>query len=224
MFRLSPVNSREKSYCVIIGLSCKLDNMKYILVILFSTQSFALNLIDFKAIPKRWSVNKSIMKSLIKGNIHSESYVKTQSKTQIFDHFSLGFHDKACYKSLRKLSLLEEYKNLIGFITASTYAEKRRHLQLKADHFLMPFPMIVDIIVDRPTKPGIYPFTFPTGMFTGLQGTLTIKEVDKRCLFIVESKWSGKKSKIPDSILEFFSAALAKLGAQKMFRMTSHGH
>ena len=172
----------------------------------------------------KWKLNKSLLNNIEKGHIYSDSKVYNLKNEQVFEHFSTGFHSKTCSKSLRKLAMYEEYKNMISFIKTSTYNKKRKLLTLKADHFLLPFPMIVDVIVGELNGPGVYPFRFPTGMFKGLKGKLTIHQnVDKkRCLYFVRTYWKGPQSRIPNKILEFFSSALTKKGAEVMFRMTSH--
>jgi hypothetical protein len=78
--------------------------------------------------------------------------------------------------------------------------------------------MIIHIIVDRPTKAGRYPFTFPTGIFTGLTGYFDIKQVDKKCIFYAQSSWNGNKTRLPNFIIEIFSETLSKMGGAILMR------
>jgi hypothetical protein len=128
-----------------------------------------------------------------------------------------GAHKKKCTKILRKLSMFDQYKNWISFINESKYEPQNRLLSIKADHVLLPFPMIVHVIVDRPTKEGTYPFIFPTGIFKGLKGTMYIKQQKNFCTVYSEANWSGLK-KIPDFAVELFSETLTKLAAKALLR------
>ena len=116
--------------------------------------------------------------------------------------------------------MLESYKDWIGFIKYSDYNEKSHLFTLRADHPLLPFPMIIHIIVERPTKQGRYPFTFPTGIWSGLAGYFEVVEFENRCLLYAESHWKGKKTKIPGFIVEIFSETLSKIGGEVLMRKT----
>ncbi len=144
----------------------------------------------------------------------------TLKRYQSFTLNAAGLHKNNCVTVLRKLSMLEKYQDWISFIKSSTYNEERKLFTVKADHTLLPYPMIVHIIMDRPTKPGVYKFTFPTGMFAGLKGTYTIKEINKRCLIYAESAWQGNKTSIPNMVIELFVEGLSKSGAELLMRKT----
>jgi hypothetical protein len=116
--------------------------------------------------------------------------------------------------------MLEKYQDWISFIKSSKYSEDRKLFTVKADHTLLPYPMIVHIITERPTKPGAYKFSFPTGMFAGLTGTYTIKDINNRCLIYAESSWEGKKTAIPNLVIELFVEGLSKTGAELLIRKT----
>ena len=131
---------------------------------------------------------------------------------------AVSFHPKTCKKALRKLQLLENYSEWIDFIKISKYNDKTKLLTIFADHMLLPYPMIVHINVERPTKPGIYKFSFPTGIFTGLAGTFHITEINHQCLLFAKSYWSGTPTSIPDLVIELFSEGLAKLGGDILIR------
>jgi hypothetical protein len=116
--------------------------------------------------------------------------------------------------------MLENYKNWIDFINYSEYQEQSHLFTLKADHPLLPYPMVIHIIVERPTKKGKYPFSFPTGLFGGLKGYFEILEFEKKCFFYAESHWEGKKTKLPGFIVEIFSETLSKVGGELLMRKT----
>lgn len=167
-----------------------------------------------------WKLNESSLEYLDSGEVLTEAEVKSGDKTQSFVLNGAGLHKNRCTTVLRKLSMLEKYQDWISFIKSSKYNEKRRLFTVKADHTLLPYPMIVHIIMDRPTKVGVYNFAFPTGMFAGLTGTYTIKDINNHCLIYVESSWSGKKTAIPNLVIELFVEGLSKSGAELLMRKT----
>ena len=167
---------------------------------------------------KNWKLSQTQKKYLQKGVVLANSDVTTKNNQQVFKLKALAYHSVGCQRALRKLSLLEEYHNYIGFIDRSTYQEKSKLFTLRASHTLLPFPMIIHILVDRPTQVGVYPFVFPTGMFQGLRGEFEIKEFKGRCLFYAHSLYKGKKSKIPDLVVQVFSETLSKLGGELLLR------
>ena len=169
-------------------------------------------------VSRHWKLNSEQKKYLKRGEILSEATVESDGVNQHFFLQGMAMHKKGCTKVLRKLSVLESYKDWISFIKRSDYNEKNRLFTLKAEHLLLPYPMIVFIIVDRPTKPGVYPFVFPTGLFKNLAGFFEIKEINNRCIVYTESKWSGPKTKIPNLAIEIFSEALSKTGAEILMR------
>lgn len=180
-----------------------------------STQKELKNYLDNK-----WKLTKTQEKYLQNGKVLSLAKVDSNEQKQSFSLKAVALHKRGCKKVLRKLSRLENYKNWISFIKSSEYLERSHLFTLKADHPLLPYAMVVHIIVERPTKPGKYPFTFPTGMFTGLQGYFEITEFDKKCFFYAQSHWSGKPTKLPDFAIEVFSETLSKLGGEILMRKT----
>ncbi len=168
----------------------------------------------------RWKLSKTQKKYLKKGEVLAVSNVEDFDSKQSFELKALAMHPKKCKRALRKLSMLENYENWIDFIKKSTYSPDNKLFTIKADHPLLPFPMIVHIIVDRPTKEGKYPFTFPTGMFRGLKGFFEIKEIDKKCTFFASSNWVGPKTRIPNLVIEIFSETLSKVGGKILIRKT----
>ena len=194
--------------------------MKYIAFIViftvFTSSVKAENLSEYTK--KVWDLNKAEQEYLQKGQILTISKVETLDNKQQFNMKAMALHPKKCSRILRKLSRLENFSDWVSFIKKSTYQDNSRLFTLRAEHALLPFPMIVHIIVDRPTKQGRYKFMFPTGIFTGLKGHFEIKEFDKRCLFFAKSFWKGKPTKIPNLIIELFSGGLTKMGGDILMR------
>jgi hypothetical protein len=165
----------------------------------------------------KWKLTKTSLDYLNNGEILAESSVSSADKNQSFDLKAAAVHPKNCTKVLRKLSMLENYDEWISFIKKSDYSDERSLATIKADHVLLPYPMIVHILVKRPTKPGVYPFSFPTGIFKGLSGTFTIDERQGKCMVFSKSHWSGKKQ-IPDFVVSIFAETLTKLAGKILFR------
>lgn len=193
-----------------------MKNKVLTLLFLFYATTTNASLTDF--IDRHWKLNSTQKTHLKEGKILSEATVESDEINQHFFLQGMAMHKKGCVKVLRKLSVLENYKDWISFITRSDYNEKSKLLTLRAEHILLPYPMIVFIIVERPTKPGVYPFVFPTGLFKNLAGFFEIKEINNRCVVYVESKWSGPKTNIPNLVIEVFSEALSKKGAEILMR------
>lgn len=177
----------------------------------------------------RWDLSRTQKRYLLEHKVLADAEVKTfdskmdrakKLKRQSFNLKALALHTKNCTKALRKLSMLEEYKNWIGFIKRSDYNEINKLFTLSADHPLLPYPMRIHIIVNRPTKEGLYNFTFPTGLFRGLKGFFEIKEFNNKCLFYASSNWEGRKTKLPDFVIELFSETLSKIGGELLMRKT----
>ena len=192
----------------------------FVLLYTFSTKSFAQVLEINKFFDKKWNLNKESIKEILDGKVLVDAIVDSENKKQSFILKAAALHPKKCSKALRKLSLFENYDEWISFIKSSIYDEKYRLLTLKANHTLLPYPMLVHIIVDRPTKPGIYPFTFPTGIFTGLKGQFEIQSFGKRCIFYAHSNWQGKDTGIPDFVVELFAETLSRIGGEVIIRKT----
>lgn len=168
----------------------------------------------------KWKLNETEKKYLEKGEILANADVADHNQKQVFQMQATGLHTKKCRKVLRKLSLFENYPEWISFVKKLTYNDESHLLTMHADHPLLPFPMIVHIIVKRPTKTGKYSFVFPTGIFKGLKGYYEIKEFDQQCFFYAESFWQGAKTKIPSMVIELFSETLAKIGGEVLMRKT----
>lgn len=175
-----------------------------------------------KEVSSIWKLSKTDYKYLQNSKVLSKSNVTDKNGQQKFNLKALALHPYPCFKALRKLSQLDQYSNWIDFIKTSHYNSKNRLFTLTADHTLLPYPMIIHIIVDKPTKTGKYPFIFPTGMFTGLKGEFVIKDFENKCLFTAYSNWEGKKGKIPNFVIELFSETLSRIGGEILIKKTRY--
>lgn len=209
----------EKSNCVNLNFAHNRAMKNWIITLFFLIHypvSQAETLSEYTK--KVWNPSFTESEYLNEGKILAIADVTSNKKIQTFHMRAMALHQKKCTKVIRKLSQLENYSDWISFIKKSTYQEDVRLFTINAEHSLLPFPMIVHILVDRPTKIGKYNFKFPTGMFTGLTGHFEIKEFNGRCLFYGKSFWEGPKTKIPDMIIELFSETLTKMGGEILMR------
>ena len=192
----------------------------FVLTLIFFNFCHADDVSDFFL--KYWKMSPQAIEAVKNKEIISDADVETKDNEQYFVMNGAALHNKSCTTAFRKLSRLENYKDYVDFISQSNYKEKDRLFVVRADHTLLPFPMLVYIIVDRPTKEGKYPFSFPTGIFPGLSGDFIIKEINGRCALYVHSFWKGKKTKIPDLVIEMFSETLARIGGEVLIRKSQY--
>ena len=192
--------------------------MKWFVLVLFIPLAQALPLELKNYLDSRWKLNDTEQKYLLAQKILTKADVSSFGDKQNFDMQAAAWHKRNCQRVIRKLSQFELYPDWISFIKKLSYNEQTNLLTMHADHPLLPFPMVVHVIVERPSKPGRYPFTFPTGIFRGLKGHFEISQFDKKCFFYAESKWFGDKSKIPDTVIEIFAETLARIGGDILMR------
>lgn len=198
-------------------------NIISLLFILFATAASGE-----ENILKHWNLSDSISESITKGNLYADAKVDTLAKKkgqkladQSFDFIIAGLHPKSCQIALRKLSKYENFKDWLSFMKRSDYSAKSQMIQLKVDHFLFPVPLIISFKIPRITKAGDYPYQFPHGFLKGLKGTIYVREVKGRCLFVTDAKWLGPDTKYPDIVLSIFSETVSKLGMKRLFRISS---
>jgi hypothetical protein len=191
----------------------------YFSLFLFSQALFAKDAELFKFYNNHWQITNKSIEYIKNGEILAESTVDSHKrKIQSFKMNIAAMHKRSCPRVLRKLSMYENYSDWISFIKSSQFDEKNKLLTIKADHTLLPFPMIVHILVKRATTQGKYDFSFPTGMFKGLKGKFIIKQHKAGCAFYADSKWRGKDTKIPNFVIELFSETLTKMAGDILFR------
>lgn len=197
------------------------------LLILTSIVSFSLygadqnnNVLPYK---------KKLKEKILKGEIFSEAKVKSlvlvqDQKTEEIQElrFSIaGFHQKSCEYALKKLSLYESYSKFLDFVKSSEYSEEKQEINFLLSHTLLPYDMRLIFKLPRITKEGVYPFSFEIGLLKDLKGTIYVEKVNNRCLFYSKADWSGKDTKIPNTIFEIFSQTLAKLTMERLFRISN---
>ena len=197
------------------------------LLILTSIVSFSLYGADQKnnVLPYK----KNLKEKIFAGEIFSESKVKSLvlvqgPKTEEIQelHFSIaGFHQKSCEYALKKLSLYESYSKFLDFVKISQYDEQKQEINFLLSHVLLPYDMRLIFNLPRITKEGTYPFSFDQGILKDLKGTIYVEKIDNRCLFYSKADWSGKDTKIPNVVFEFFSQTLAKMTMERLFRLSN---
>lgn len=202
-------------------------NQLCFLLILTSIVSFSLYGADQKnnVLPYK----KNLKEKIFAGEIFSESKVKSLvlvqgPKTEEIQelHFSIaGFHQKSCEYALKKLSLYENYSKFLDFVKQSQYDEKKQEINFLLSHTLLPYDMRLIFNLPRITKEGTYPFSFDQGILKDLKGTIYVEKIDNRCLFYSVADWSGKNTKIPNVVFEFFSQTLAKMTMERLFRLSN---
>ena len=195
--------------------------MRYKLFVIFIITS----LIAFSSSAKeiitlnKTGLDQSQKRRVLKGKTFALSVAQTsnKSKSQSFNFKIAALHPKSCSVALRKLSRYETFKNYIGFVTNSSYDDKRKLVYFRLESMLLPFSMVLQFELDRITKPGIYHFTFKYGFLKGLKGEIHVSKLNRQCFFYTKAKWSGPYTKIPSPVLEFFTEALSKIVVEKLF-------
>lgn len=193
-----------------------------IALILIISSSLCLGETLKNNIKKLWPDALNSLDFLKSSQILVNSSVSSTLKNQDFQMKAMLYHPKSCTIALRKISRFELYPQWISFIKSLQFEEQKQLITIHADHTLLPFPMIIHILSKRPTKPGVYDFSFPTGMYKGLKGQYHILDTAERCLFYAHSSWSGAKSKVPDFILELFTESLTKIAGNILIRKSSY--
>lgn len=168
-----------------------------------------------------YKLSSGHLDDVLKGNVVSVGQVESPTeKEQELMEFVAGLHPRNCTRTMRKLSLYENYSQYIDFIKESKYDEKNQKIHFTIDHMLLPFPMVLDFKIARITKEGHTPFTFDHGFLRGLKGVIIVKEIGKFCLLGMKTDWRGPESRIPNSIFETFIQTAAKLGLEHLIRVS----
>ncbi len=168
--------------------------------------------------------NPSIQKS-----IYEEPFVSATvsdaifqgKKGQAMDFWAAGLHPKSCRIALRKLSRYEDYKDYLSFLELSAYDDANQLIYFRISTPIFPIKLGLRFQIPRITTPGVYPFQFKEGFLKDLKGNIHVSEIDQRCFFYIKSDWRGVHSGFANTLLEFFSKTIIKLGAEKLFRVTS---
>jgi hypothetical protein len=158
---------------------------------------------------------------LLEGVVISVGKVTSPTdKEQQMMLFVSGVHPRNCTRTMRKLSLYENYSSYIEFIKTSKYDEKKEQVNFVIDHLLLPFPMHLSFKIPRITKEGHYPFTFDHGFLKDLKGTIGVKEVGKFCLLTLKTDWRGPETPIPNMAFSAFIQTVGKMGLEHLIRVS----
>ena len=169
---------------------------------------------------KSESIQKSILTEPQVSSEVSEIIFRGE-KGQKMDFWAAGLHPRDCRLALRKLSRYEDYKQYLSYLEESLYFED---IQLVSFYIKTPiFPIRVSLRfkIPRITKEGVYPFIYEQGFLKDLKGTIHVSQEKDRCFFYIKADWEGRHSGFSNTLLEFFSKTLVKLGMEKLFRISS---
>jgi hypothetical protein len=170
------------------------------------------------------ALNQEVVKRVDEGEVYTKSIVndhqENKGKEQSLSFFITGLHSKNCSLALKKLSLFEQYKNLVDFITESNYDENKNRVYFLLESKLLPMKMSLSFNIPRIEKPGVYPFSFDQGIFVNLKGKIHAYDYKNKCLIFSEAQWRGKHTGYPNIMVEMFSETLSKISMETMFRLT----
>lgn len=167
------------------------------------------------------SIDEKIAKIIKGGQIYRKSIVTSKNGIQTFDYQIHGIHPNKCNTALRKLSRYEKFHEYLDLVKLSGYSDKKGEIYLFLDSTLMPFPMSLNFKIERITKAGNYKFSFDKGFLKGLLGAIEVTQTPNGCYFYADSHWSGKASKIPDTVFEIFSETIGELAMKNLFRVST---
>jgi hypothetical protein len=190
-----------------------------------NTHVFKISELNKNSIKTYLKAAKALSSTQIKYLKHEKTIVNslstTQGKFQSLDFYISKLHPNSCSNALIKLSTFEKYKDYLGFIDKSTYLEKTKEVYFYIKSALLPYNMSLKFKLPRVEKAGLYPFTFDTGIFSGLSGHILALEFGEKCLIYTQAKWHGKHTRIPSFAIEIFSETLSRLSMNKVFRATT---
>ncbi len=168
-----------------------------------------------------YSPSEGQTEDLLNGVVISVGKVTSPTdKEQQMMLFVSGVHPRNCTKTMRKLSLYENYSSYIDFIKKSSFDEKNQQVTFVIDHLLLPFPMNLNFKIPRITKEGHYPFTFDHGFLKDLKGVIGVKNVGKFCLLTLKTDWRGPETPIPNLAFSTFIETVGKLGLEHLIRVS----
>ncbi|MFZ4714386.1 MAG: hypothetical protein ACOYL6_11760 [Bacteriovoracaceae bacterium] len=166
----------------------------------------------------------TVLKRVDDGEVYTKSIVEDQGsgekREQSLNFMITGLHPKSCHFALRKLSLFEQYKNLVDFIRDSQYDEKMGRVYFLLESKILPVKMSLSFNIPRINKAGVYDFSFDQGIFLHLKGKIHAYEYKNKCLIFSEAHWQGRHTGYPNIMVELFSETLSKISMETMFRVT----
>jgi len=159
--------------------------------------------------------------------VSSEVETTSQNNEQSFKISISALHKKSCHDTFRYLSRYEDYKEYLSFIKQSKYDDQKDRVHFLLSATVLPFDMILNFNIPRITQPGVYPFIFDQGFLSSLKGFITVEDFEEdkkgfKCFVSVNANWKGPKSKIPDIIFELFTATIARIGIETLFKISGH--
>lgn len=170
------------------------------------------------------ALNSAALKRVNDGEVYTKSVVEDygegEKKEQSLKFLITGLHNKSCDKALPKLSNYEQYKNLVDFIKDSNYDDKSGRVYFLLESKLLPVRMTLSFNIARISKPGVYDFSFDSGIFMNLRGKIHAYEYKNKCLIYSNAHWRGKHTGYPNMMVEMFSETLSKISMETMFRVT----
>jgi hypothetical protein len=168
-----------------------------------------------------WKIKEATILSTKKNaEIYSDAVSENKNNFQTLDLITFGHHEKSCEYSFARLKNLEQYPKHISYIKNISYNHSIKQLSLSIDHLLLPFPMVVNILIDYPSTIKNYPFVFPDGFLKNLKGQINIIDDNGRCIYFVEAHWIGDKTKINSALLALIAETLSEVGAKSLFRIS----
>lgn len=139
---------------------------------------------------------------------------------QKFSFFIAGLHKRSCRVALKKLKYYENYKQYLGFVENSSYAEKDERVHFRISHSILPIDMILYFILPRISKPGVYPFKFDVGFLKDLRGQIHVSKYKGKCYFFALANWEGPHTGFSDTLFEFFSKGMGVIAMENLFRIS----
>ena len=168
-----------------------------------------------------WGPQVRFIEDLKNGEVVSWAEANPAGNQQSLKAKVVGLHPRSCSRSLKKISRYEDYHLYMSFVKESSYLESKQQVRYVLDHPVLPFPMVLAFQIPRITTVGTTQFNFPSGIFTGLMGTIQIDNVGNRCIYFLTVNWQGKSTGLPDMVVSTFAQTLTKIGLEHLIRISS---
>jgi hypothetical protein len=173
-------------------------------------------------IKKTWGPEGFIIPSLLNSEVISHaSSENLKDNQQSLTTKVISMHPRTCRRGLKKISLYENYKSHISFLTESSYDDKTQMLKFVIEHTLLPYPMVLNFKIPRIHNAGSTEFQFDHGMFKGLQGKIEIEGIGNRCVYFLSADWKGQSTGLSPLVVEAFAQTLTKIGLEHLMRISN---
>ncbi len=153
---------------------------------------------------------------IIEANI--ETFFENKEKKQRLSFKGAGIHKKTCMQMLRRLSIYENYKNIVPFVKKSDYDDTLKRIDLLFDSKIFPIPIGLNFKIPRIRYPGIYHFEFDRGFLIDLKGEIQISNYNNNCLVFVNANWQGPYSGFSDTVFNLFTVTGARIAINSLLR------